>query len=570
MDNPEDAKTATPDGTVRIGVYTPQLQDQFFGELITQLQQLCRLKSYKISIIKTNGFGEYESTLHVSQLDFCIFLRNAVHPNLVEYIINAGIPCVSVSYDYYPLDVPVISCNNDLGVELAVNHLLKQGHRSLAFVGNIKNYDIRKRYEAFCDQLSINQLEFDEDSIFITDEDFYIGASHAATRYIKGGCKATGILCGSGLTGLGFDQQVSKLMPHKHADIDLVCFDALSVIAVTSPKLSVIEQNLHFVAYRAIQIYEQYKSGAVSERVTFVDPQIRTSHSDYENNEHAYLAAATDVAELMSPTYMKSILDSVYEWPKTIVNNNLDDIAVLSLLFPDHVDKACYARIALSRENKEFAKILKIMNATGARKVPAGDSGSISQIKEYPAKCDGLNYGDADCAIHLPIYRFEKIWAVLTILGSHRSSTKYSSMRGLFAYLEHTVDLFESKLIAQLSTEKQTPKEQTTVKPEITGTIKLANNRRDTEWDDTALIMIGIKSDLERNIYRHFELYDCFDPDDLVVLMEKLDNDAEEDFELDVKIRHKDKRYHPYLLVSSSKQVDAHYIIHISASGDPE
>lgn len=553
-----------PQKPPRIGVFTPFLQDQFFGELLAQIQQLCLVKNYQISIIRTNGLGEYTSPTNIAHLDFCIFLRNAVHPRLAESIVKAGIPCASIAYDYYPLDIPVIGCDNELGVELAVNHLLKLGHRHLGYVGNIRNYDVRKRYEAFCDQLAINNLELDENSIFITDDDFFVGANKAANDYIRGGCVATGIVCGTGLIGMSFEHQVAKLMPHKRAEMNIVCFDALSAIAVKSPSLAVIDQNLHFVAYKAIQVFEDYRSGKNIEHSCLVEPQLRSDNSDYASNEQAYLATSTDVQELMSPTYMKSILDSIHEWPKYVVNNNLDDIAQLSILFPDQVDKACYARVKTGKEGKKVAKTLKVMSGIGSQKISSSDTGSVSPLSHYPANCKDFDFTNADCSFHLAIYKQEKIWAILSVIGKHSDANTLSSIRALFPYLEQIVELFQAKIVKTNDQDANT-RDIKNLEEVKTGLIQLREDKQTTEWDDTALDMIGVKSDLEKSIYRHFELVDCFDQNDLVKLIETLAQDSEAPFVLDVHIRHRDKSVLPFKLSSQAKLIDHSYALKIEA-----
>ena len=145
-----------------IGVYTPYLQGFYFGELVSQLQQYSFLKGYNFTVIKTGSFGSFKSTVHSAHIDYAVILRNAVHNDLAQHLLNEGKSVVSIAYDYFPLAIPMVTSDNELGTELAFNHLIQKGHRELAFVGDLSQYDIRKRYEAFCDQCEINQFELND------------------------------------------------------------------------------------------------------------------------------------------------------------------------------------------------------------------------------------------------------------------------------------------------------------------------------------------------------------------------------------------------------------------------
>lgn len=537
----------------RIGVFSPYLQGHFFGELITQLQQYCLLKGYRFSLIKTDSLGEYDSPLHTEHLDFCIVLRNAVHPSLLEKILARGTRAVSIAYNYFPLDVPMVGCDNELGVELAVNHLIKEGHRSLAFVGDIKNYDIRCRYEAFCDQLDINDFDLDDKAVFIPETELIVGGYNTAVDFIKNNCKATGILCGSGLTGLGFDHKISQLVPHRRDALSIVCFDALSLIPVVQPKLTVVDQNLHFVAYKALQVFDSYERGDAVEQVLLVEPQIRTEKSDYKEYEQAYLATTTEVAELMNPNYIKGVLDNLYEWPKSIIEGNLDDITMLEVLFPGRVDKACYARIVYAKDKHEFVKITKVMNQSGVHKTASTDRMSISSLAKYPSDCENLAYDKVDTAIHMPICKDGSLWGVFSVFGRYGNNEKLSSLRGLFAYLERISSLFYMKIIEKENRLRDTQKvDVVKTSDSISGLIRWNKNERECVWDDEALSMLGIESDLEKNIYGHMNILDSVAVDDLKILCDALNELHEKPIHLELRLRHRDRMYRRYQLAAET------------------
>ena len=119
--------TSPPQKT--LGLYTPYLQGFYFGELVSQIQQYCIIKGYKFTVIKTDSFATFNSAIHTEHIDYFVILRNAIHNTLAEYLVNSEKPIVSIAYDYFPLAIPMFTSDNEMGMELAINHLLQKGHR---------------------------------------------------------------------------------------------------------------------------------------------------------------------------------------------------------------------------------------------------------------------------------------------------------------------------------------------------------------------------------------------------------------------------------------------------------
>lgn len=250
-----------------VGVYTPFLQGFYFGELISQLQQYCFIKGYDFTVIKTDSLGAFSSSLHSDHIDFVIILRNAIHNDLAKSLLEKGKRIISIAYDYFPLSIPMIRSDNELGIELAFNHLLKNGHRNIAFVGDLSQYDIRKRYEAFCDQHEINNIELKDNNIFVVQDTLFSGGYQAAQQFIGRNCTATGIICGASLTSIGFAQQMNNLSNNNKTH-EIIGFDAISLIPVTQPGLAMVDQNLHLIAYKALTTLEAMEQGEDFEQGT--------------------------------------------------------------------------------------------------------------------------------------------------------------------------------------------------------------------------------------------------------------------------------------------------------------
>ncbi len=527
-----------------VAVYTPYLQGFYFGEIVAQLQQFCFLKGYAFSVIKTNSFGEFNSTVHLDHIDYVVILRNAIHSALAQIIKSMGKPTLSIAYDYFPLNIPMVTCDNALGVELAFNHLIKEGHQQFAFVGDLSQYDIRKRYEAFCEQHQINQFTLDEKNIFSVKDSLFSGGYAAARQFHQNNSQATGIICGAGLTSIGFAQQLQ----HLRGDIsgyELVGFDAISLVPVTHPDMTMIDQNFHQLAYKALDVLQAIDAGEKVERHYFIEPKLITAKTNFLQAEDAFLANSTEIAELHNANYMKSVMSNLYEWPKAIVESNLEHLMILAPLFEKYLSNACYGKTAMSKDGKEFIKITQTFGLLETKQISPKETASITLASQYPAPCAGVKNDDLDTSVHLPIIKNGKILSLLSVYGSAQKRQKISSFSAFCTYLD-IIGLRLSNQLQALTTE--TLPTNTTATPQ--GLIHWNSTNGGTFWDDNALHLLGLTSDLEKNIYRHMDIIDRVSAADESTLRELLIESKNHECCCEIQLKHKNKHYLKYNLIS--------------------
>lgn len=524
-----------------LGVFTPYLQGFYFGELVSQIQQYCHLKGFKFAVIKTDSFGSYSSELHTEHLDAIVILRNAIHADLAAKLVNQGKPVVSIAYDYFPLDIPVVTSDNDLGVELAFNHLLSKDHRKFTFVGDLSQYDIRKRYEAFCDQHEINQLPLGDDSLITVKDTLFSGGHEAAAHFHEKNFEATGIICGASLTSIGFSKQITNLRGDI-SDLTIVGFDAISLVPISEPNMAMVDQNLHLLAFKAINVLEALERGDNAERKHSVEPKLITPATDFMQAENAFLATSTEMEELHNANYMKSVISNLYEWPKSIVESNLDNLMTINPLFEKHLKKACYGRVALNKANQEYIKTTKIFTTNSTRKVDAADKSSISPAAQYPNESVKIS-PFLTSSVHIPINHNGRIWAVLSVYGSPDRNKKPSSFSAFCVYLDDIVTHLQMKLLRQQGGNHALETETEVASEKVHGLITWNLEANETCWDDNALAALGFASELEQNIYRNMDISDRAHIDDESTLRQLLVKPEGETLVTEIRFKHRNKNY---------------------------
>lgn len=521
-----DPNSAREQSSLTLGLYTPFLQGFYVGELVNQIRQLCSIKGYRLIVICTGGYGKFNSGIHLNQMDGAIFVRNAVSAEFAESLLNLQKSCVAIAYDYFPLNIPVVSSDNQFGMHLAMDHLLKLNHKKIAFVGDLSNYDLRKRYEYYCEAHDQFQLELKEHYLFTVPDSQFSGGQLAAQKFLADRSDATGVILGSGLNGMGFIQFLQKKQPDLAARIACVCFDALPLIPVFTPQMACIDQNLHLIAYRSINTLETCLSKKPVPDQILVQPKLINVQDNPRANYDAFMATCVDLAEFNNPNYVKSIISNLFDWPREIAERQLDSIMSLSPLFARYMEDAFLFRHFIDSNHNHWLKQVKGFLADQVVKIDPGDSSSLCRVEKFPpASLRDLDLDKFDFFLHLPLMVSGKLWGFLTTCGRSGSSTPGSSFLAFGGYMESLARLFaqdvEIKSLQQrLAGSASGPAAALEVDREAA--IRWDFDSGITHWSERALQKLGFSSAIELNIYSTMEITDRIHKDYLETIRQSV------------------------------------------------
>ena len=515
-----DPALARPPGPLTIGVYTPFLQGFYIGELVNQIRQLCFVKGYRLVVIRTGGYGKFQSALQLEQIDCAIFIRNAVSTEFVESLLNSGKPCVAIAYDYFPLTVPVVSSDNQFGISLAMDHLLKAGHNKIAFVGDLSQYDLRKRYEYYCEAHDQYQLPLNEHYLFAVNDTQFSSGRQAAQQFIDSNCDATGIIFGAGLIGIGFLQYIRQARLDLSVRLHAVCFDALPLIPVFTPELASIDQNLNLIAYRAINVLENQLTHKDTPHGILIEPKLTRMNQGGEIRADAFIATCVDLPEFHNANYVKGLLANMHEWPREIAASGLDQIMSIAPLFERFMGLTFLSRHFIDNNQKAWIKQIKAFLAEGVSKTDLSDSSSLCREEKFPpASMRQLVHAKYDFQLHVPIQLNGKIWGFLSTVGHTAAPTPAASFFAFGGYIEAIVRLFEQdleiKVLQKKVADAKAPSAGHEIAPDREALITWNFDEGLTVWSEKALQKLGFQSSMELNIYSNMDLTDRIHKDDL-------------------------------------------------------
>lgn len=186
-----------------------------------------------------------------------IILAGRVPDGLVAYIHQLNLPLLFI--DYFPSNgnYPAVLIDNIAGAKQAVKHLIKKGHRQIAFVGgDISHPSIQERFLGYKQALEEGKIPFDE-KLIVIDEN-YPGDSNgysAVCKLEKRKVLFTAIFAANDAMAFGCMRCLKEKGVKVPDQIALVGFDDVDVARQMEPYLTTLKvdkEDMGAIAVKSI------------------------------------------------------------------------------------------------------------------------------------------------------------------------------------------------------------------------------------------------------------------------------------------------------------------------------
>lgn len=149
-----------------IGVIVSSISNTFFSDLVSEVELQAQQAGYTVLLLLSYESAERErdaiDRALRSGLDGLIAAPVQERPDAWMPVIKAGIPLVMVTRELPELDVDFYSTDNNAGVQLATETVIKQGAKDVVLLDEDMHFStIRIRYEGFRQSLEKYGLPFD-------------------------------------------------------------------------------------------------------------------------------------------------------------------------------------------------------------------------------------------------------------------------------------------------------------------------------------------------------------------------------------------------------------------------
>ncbi len=141
-----------------LGVVLPDLYGEFFSELIRGIDGAARAAGQHLLVSSYHGDPEEGRALRSmrGRVDGLLVLSPyAEQPGFLTDNLPQSLPTVLINAHLPGADYPVLSIDDHAGAMAMTEHLLRAGHRCIAFIGGpALNFDARERLRGFRDALA--------------------------------------------------------------------------------------------------------------------------------------------------------------------------------------------------------------------------------------------------------------------------------------------------------------------------------------------------------------------------------------------------------------------------------
>ena len=179
---------------------------------------------------------------------------NAVPVDYLLALRQAGKPVVMISREEPEFPCPVVLPDNRSGVREAVEHLWRHGHRRIAFAGELVQYDLQERYEAYRETLRSLGAEPDPALFFAASDNLEGGGRAAARALLVAGVPSTAVVAATDYNARGLMAELKEagyLLPQDQA---VVGFDDMKDSALVTPALSSVSQHFDKMGALAVDL----------------------------------------------------------------------------------------------------------------------------------------------------------------------------------------------------------------------------------------------------------------------------------------------------------------------------
>ncbi|GAA2343044.1 LacI family DNA-binding transcriptional regulator [Dactylosporangium salmoneum] len=245
-----------------IGILVADLEP-FSTELLKGAAKAIKGTGYELVVYSAGGrTGDqagweqrYLSRLSGTLVDGAVL----VTPTVVE--VDFGSAVVAVDPHTGPTGLPTVDSDSLLGARTGVRHLLDLGHRRIALIGGRPDLESAKlREQGYRDELREAGIEVDPRLIQPGNYDADDSAA-AARRLLESPERPTALFAANDMSAIAAIEVAVAMGLRVPEDLSVVGFDNVPEAALASPSLTTVEQPIHEMGHRAIDLLIQLMHG---------------------------------------------------------------------------------------------------------------------------------------------------------------------------------------------------------------------------------------------------------------------------------------------------------------------
>jgi len=254
------ARSLVTNRTQIIGLVTPEtvttlFVDPFFPLLLRGATEACNTHQYQLMLSLFTGPADqqemYQRVLRNGYLDGVIVASTSLDDRLIPNLLRDRIPFVSVGR--YPNErVHYVDVDNVGGARIAVEHLIRLGHRRIATItGRLDMIAGEDRLSGYRQALEARRIPVEEE--LIVKGDFTESTGMVSMQRLLA-VSPSAVFVASDAMAIGALKALHQAGRRVPEDIALVSFDDIPIAAAVEPALTTVRQPIRRLGAMAVEV----------------------------------------------------------------------------------------------------------------------------------------------------------------------------------------------------------------------------------------------------------------------------------------------------------------------------
>lgn len=225
-----------------IGLFLTSVQGDFYRMLIQSIHLQCKLKGYLLNIYisNENTSDEIYGMIISSGVEGAIVLNERLHDEYVGRIALTKMPIVFIDREFAGERMSSVMINNLEGATLAMEYLIKQGHRRIGYIHGIYNFDDEARYKAYVNTMNKYSLPIDDNLILRGYFEDAVAYSEMRVLLLKGIEIPDAFFCANDEMAWGCIRALTEGGYKVPQDVCVIGFDDIMLSSYYIPALTTI------------------------------------------------------------------------------------------------------------------------------------------------------------------------------------------------------------------------------------------------------------------------------------------------------------------------------------------
>jgi LacI family transcriptional regulator len=259
------ARSLATNRTETIGIIVSDVTNNFFGDVLSGIEDYCRPYNYRLLVCNTAETLEREDQfiemLLRQRVDGIIDAAASQKWDIIKRADIEHTPLVFADRAYDGLSGPYVGVKNCEGALLGVQHLIECGHQKIGILAGFQRLStMRDRLAGFRQAMYENGKYLPEEWIITSPLSIEAGRE-ATLKLLTLPDHPTAMLISNNLLSLGVLLAIKDLSLHCPEDIAVIGFDDHPWAAVSNPPLTVIRQPSRCVGQAAAKMLIELING---------------------------------------------------------------------------------------------------------------------------------------------------------------------------------------------------------------------------------------------------------------------------------------------------------------------